>query len=118
MMLQKTIWWVKEMKNKFKSYSFWMSVTGAVILVLNNLGKAFGFAVDSEAITQIVDSVCGVLILFGIITMTKSGKEESKQDDVTAQDDEKSKEHFEIEDLNKKSKSACDESSKQEKEEE
>ena len=112
------------MKNKFKSYSFWMSVTGAVILVLNNLGKAFGFAVDSEIITQIVDSICGVLILFGIITMTKSGKEESKQDDVTAQDeekqdetsqdDEKSKEDFETEDSNKKSKSACEKLSKQE----
>jgi uncharacterized membrane protein len=65
------------MKNKFKSYSFWMSVTAAVILVINNFGTLFGFEIDSNVITKIVDSICGVLILFGVITMTKKDTEES-----------------------------------------
>lgn len=57
------------MKEKFKSYSFWMSVTAAIILVINNIGKVFGFTVDNSAITNIIDSVCGVLVVFGILTM-------------------------------------------------
>ena len=68
------------MKEKFKSYSFWMSVTGAVILVLNNLGKVFGFTVDNQAITSIIDSVCGMLVVFGILTMPKST---TKKEDVS-----------------------------------
>ena len=65
------------MKEKFKSYSFWMSVTAAVILVLNNIGNVFGFEVSSDVVTKIVDSICGVLILFGVITMSKDSSNEN-----------------------------------------
>ena len=67
------------MKSKLKSYSFWISVAGAVGIVINNIGKFFGFSFDSVVLTEIVDSVCGVLILFGIITISKS--DTSKKDD-------------------------------------
>lgn len=70
------------MKQKLKSYSFWMSVTASVILVLTNVGDVFGFAVQSEAVTKIVDSICGVLILFGVLTMStpkESAKQENEQ---------------------------------------
>ena len=60
------------MKSKLKSYSFWISVAGAVGIVINNVGKFFGFSFDSVVLTEIVDSVCGVLILFGIITISKT----------------------------------------------
>ena len=66
------------MKKKFKSYSFWMSVCASVVLVINNVGRAFGFTIDNEAFTAIVDSVCGVLIVLGVLDMTKS---ENKDDD-------------------------------------
>ncbi|HAJ77698.1 MAG TPA: hypothetical protein DCO89_01340 [Clostridiales bacterium] len=66
------------MKDKFKSYSFWMSATAAVILVINNIGKILNFEVDSKIITQIVDSICGVLILFGVISMSKSENKDEK----------------------------------------
>lgn len=57
------------MKEKFKSYSFWMSVSAGVVLVINNIGKVFGFSISNEVVTEIVDSVCGVLILFGVLSM-------------------------------------------------
>lgn len=69
------------MKNKLKSYSFWMSVTAGVILVLNNIGKVCGFSVESDAVTAIVDSICGVLILFGVLTMPKSKAKGEKEGD-------------------------------------
>jgi len=62
------------MKEKMKSYSFWMSVTGAVVLLLNNLGKIFGFAVSSEQVVSVVDGICGILVIFGILTMPKKGE--------------------------------------------
>lgn len=96
------------MKEKFKSYSFWMSVTAAVILVINNIGKVLGFEVDGKVVTQIVDSICGVLILFGVITMAKTKKTD---EDVESNTDElKSDDNFdtcEKESLNSKLNQEC-----------
>ena len=61
------------LKDKIKNYGFWMSLTAAVILMLQAIGKAFGFTIDNEAITSIVTSICGVLIVLGIISDPTSG---------------------------------------------
>ena len=71
------------MKSKLKSYSFWMSVSAGLVLLLNNFGKAFGFVVESEAITEIVDSICGILVLFGVITMPKNESDTIENDSQT-----------------------------------
>ena len=84
------------MKEKFKSYSFWMSVTASVILVLNNLGDVFGFAVESETVTKIVDSICGVLILFGIITIPKS-KTETDDENILEDQNTENKDDIKVE---------------------
>jgi phi LC3 family holin len=62
------------LKQKFKNYGFWMSLTAAVILVLQTIGKNFGFSVNDEAITSVVNSILGILILLGIISNPTSGK--------------------------------------------
>lgn len=67
------------MKDKLKNYSFWISVTGAVLLLINNLGKIFGFSVNNEAVYSIVDGICGVLVVFGVLTMNKSKKTDTNQ---------------------------------------
>ena len=72
------------MKDKLKSYSFWISVSAAVVLVVNNIGKHFGFYLDNEIVAEIVDSVCGVLILFGVITMTKDDKKSGEEQQDTS----------------------------------
>ena len=48
-----------------------MSVSGAVVILINKIGQIFGFSVDSEIFNGIVDGICGVLIVFGIITLSK-----------------------------------------------
>ena len=68
------------MKNKFRSYSFWISVFGTVGLIINNLSKTFGFSFNDETYTQVVNSVCEVLILLGIITLTKEASKEENID--------------------------------------
>ena len=76
------------MNKKYKDYSFWMSVSAAVVLVINNLAKAFGFKFDNEIFTQIVDSVCGVLVVLGILTMSTKDK---KQNDDSQKNTEQNK---------------------------
>lgn len=61
------------LKNKIKNYGFWMSLSAAIILVLQTLGEALGFKIDDEVIMSVVTSVCGVLIVLGIISNPASG---------------------------------------------
>ena len=74
-----------------------MSVCAAVVLLLNNLGRAFGFSFDNEIFTAVVDSICGVLVVFGVLSMSKSDKKDDKQnaendkDEQDKKDDEKQK---------------------------
>lgn len=59
------------MKNRFRSTGFWLSLTGAILLVVQQLGIAFGFNVNSELVNGIVSSVCGGLVMLGILIPTK-----------------------------------------------
>ena len=51
------------MKEKMKSYSFWISVAGAVVLLINNVGQAFGFSIDSKIASDVINGVCGILVI-------------------------------------------------------
>ena len=66
---------------KFKSYSFWTALAGAVTLLLNSLGECFGFSVNNEIVSNIIMAIAGVLVVFGVVTMPK--KEEKVENDKT-----------------------------------
>lgn len=55
------------MKLDYKNYKFWISLLGAVILIVSNVGDIIGFSVDDELLKTLVDSVCGLLVVMGII---------------------------------------------------
>ena len=57
---------------KYQTTGFWISLTGAILLVLQNLGEAFGFKIDSNLVNTIVSSVCGVLVVVGVLIPTKT----------------------------------------------
>lgn len=61
------------LKNKVKNYGFWMSLTGAVILMLQTFGNYCGFSINSVAIESIITSICGVLVVLGIISNPEKG---------------------------------------------
>lgn len=76
------------LKDKIKNYGFWMSLTAAVILVLQTIGETVGFVIDDEAIVSIMASVCGMFVVLGIISNPESGSgyldyPEEKIDDIT-----------------------------------
>ena len=77
------------MKN-FKSYGFWTALAGAIVVLINSIGKCFGFAVEEEIITNIVMAVAGVLVVFGIVSMPKNENEEKteQQEDIIEIEDD------------------------------
>ncbi len=65
---------------KFKSYTFWISLLGAVIILINTLGSVFGFAVDELTITSIVTAVLGIFVTLGLVKKDKSNEDEKSQE--------------------------------------
>lgn len=76
------------MKNKIKSYGFWTALAGAVVVLINALGKAFGFSIDNEVVTNVIMAIAGVLVVLGVVTMPKG--EDSNQQGESEETDAKS----------------------------
>ena len=71
-----------QLKNLIKSYSLWTALAGAVVVLVNAIGRACGFFVDGEIISNIIMAVAGLLVVFGVVTMPKSTKtEENKEEE-------------------------------------
>lgn len=58
-----------KLKDKIKSYSFWVSLASAVVLILKVLGARFGFTVDEGMLSDLFTAMCSVLVLLGIIVV-------------------------------------------------
>ena len=69
----------KNIINKFKTYSFWISVGGVVGLVIQSFARAYGFAFDELVVNDIITSICGVLVVSGVIS-APNGKGNAKID--------------------------------------
>ena len=72
------------MKDKFKSYSFWTALSGAVVVLLQALGDCFGFSIQSELVSGIIMAIAGVLVVFGVVSMPKNS--DNKTDDNTTEE--------------------------------
>jgi len=59
-------------KDKLKSYNFWITLVSAVILLLQIFGDKFHFSVDSNFIMDITTALCSIFVILGIITVPKS----------------------------------------------
>ena len=68
-------------KDRIKSYGFWTALSGAVVILVQSITKCFGVEVQEELISDIIMSVCGVLVVFGIVTMPnkKADSDESEE---------------------------------------
>lgn len=73
---------VKNMKNffnnlkeKVKSYGFWVSLSSAVVLLLTSLGNMFGFSVENQIVEDVIMSIAGVLVVLGIVSMNTKPKD-------------------------------------------
>lgn len=55
-------------KEKLKTYNFWVSLGSAVFLILQIAGQKFGFYVDEGLFHDLFTSLCSILVILGIIT--------------------------------------------------
>ena len=53
---------------RFKQYSFWVSLSGAIILFVQVLGRIFNFIPNNELISDLIMSFAGVLVVLGIVS--------------------------------------------------
>lgn len=81
------------MKKKIRTTSFWLGLSGAVVILIGAIASIFGIKIQSEVIEDIIMSVCSILICFGFVNKkTEEGEELSKEellDDISSKDDEK-----------------------------
>ena len=54
--------------NRFKTYAFWLALSSAVVILVQSLGNLFGFEIESSVIENVIMSICGVLVVLGIVT--------------------------------------------------
>lgn len=76
---------MKNFFKKIKSYSFWVSLSGAIIVLLNALGNAFGFEIENKVVEDCIMSFASLLVVFGIVSNGKNSKNEEeneKQNDI------------------------------------
>ena len=57
--------------NKFKTTGFWLSLGGAVVLFLQTVCELFGFTFNSQIVSSLISSVCGVLVVVGVLIPAK-----------------------------------------------
>ena len=58
----------EDLKEKLKSYRFWVSLASAVLLLVQAIGGPLGLTVDEETYMSIVNSALGVFVVLGIIS--------------------------------------------------
>lgn len=59
-------------KDKLKSYNFWITLVSAIILLLQVFGEKFNFKIDSTFIIDVTTALCSIFVILGIITVPKS----------------------------------------------
>lgn len=85
-----------KLKNLIKTYGFWTSLAGAVVVLVNAVGKACGFKIEDKLITDIIMAVAGVLVVFGVVSLPKelyiqNEKGEGEKKEQSQQNDEDKK---------------------------
>ncbi|MBR5226929.1 MAG: hypothetical protein IKV69_02510 [Clostridia bacterium] len=72
------------MKQRLKSYKFWVSLSASVILFVNALGNLFGFRIDEVAMESVIMAFCGVLVVLGFVDKPKENQSEEKPNEEKA----------------------------------
>ena len=90
---------MKKLFERMKSYSFWVSFSGALIIFINCLGRIFNFQIENKIVEDVIMSIAGLLVVLGFVTKeTKDNKdnlediEEESSEGVVSEDEQKDKE--------------------------
>ena len=80
------------MKDKLKTTTFWLGLSGAIVLVLECLSDIIGLELYSKQVENIILSICSILVMVGIVTKrTTKDKEEIDKEELLDDIDEEIK---------------------------
>ena len=80
------------MKQKFKTTTFWLGVSGAIVIILECISDVFGINLCSKEIENVIMTVCSALVMLGIITKKSiKDKDQLPQDDLLEEFNNKDK---------------------------
>lgn len=65
---------------KINTTGFWISLSGAILILLQSIGNIFGFKIEAQYFNEIITSICGVLVVVGVLIPTKNENKNSTQD--------------------------------------
>ena len=71
---------MKKLFERMKSYSFWVSFSGALIIFINCLGRIFNFRIENEIVEDVIMSIAGLLVVLGFVTKETNNSEESDEE--------------------------------------
>lgn len=69
-MKEKVKAWFTDFGQKLKNYGFWLSLAGAIVYLL----QACGIKIEQPVAEAVINGICGVLIVLGIINNPSEGK--------------------------------------------
>ena len=58
---------MKKFFKRFSKYSFWVSLSGAIVILLNAFGKAFNFSIENKVVEDCIMAIAGVLVVLGVV---------------------------------------------------
>ena len=100
---------MKKLFERMKSYSFWISFSGALVIFINCIGRIFNFQIDNKIVEDVVMSIAGLLVVLGFITKeTKNSATSNENENLenknlenkNLEDEDLSNENLNVENLN------------------
>ena len=94
---------MKNFFKKMKSYSFWVALSSAIVVLLNALGRAFGFSIPNQVVEDVILAIASLLVVLGVVNMnTKNKGDDAEQEQAQQEENEgESREENEDEQVNK-----------------
>lgn len=87
-----------KLKDRIKTYNFWVSLASAIFLIINSIGQKFNFRLDEGIFSDIFTAICGILVLLGILVPpTCSSKAGKLEPEIEEKDEKENAENGEIE---------------------
>ena len=69
------------MKKKIKTTSFWLTLSGAVVMLLDTISNIIGLDLYSKKVESIILAICTFLVMTGVITKKDVSDPEQKKSD-------------------------------------
>ena len=66
---------------RVKTYAFWVALSSAVVILVQSIANLFGFSIDSSTIENVIMSICGVLVVLGIVVNPNTEGGDNVKDD-------------------------------------